>query len=84
MIRTVFFFMVLLAGCSVIRQTETPIEPPELVKSTPLPRIPMVVAGGEMKFNVRILVLKDGTVGNVKLLESSGIRSGIPLPSARS
>lgn len=72
MIRTVLFLTILLAGCSAIPQTETPIEPPELVKSARLPPILSVVPGEGMRFNVKILVLKDGTVGDVKLLESSG------------
>jgi TonB family protein len=72
MIRTVLFLTILLAGCSAIPQTETPIKPPELVKSARLPPILSVVPGEGMRFNVKILVLKDGTVGDVKLLESSG------------
>lgn len=72
MIRTLLFLMFLLAGCSAIQQTETPYEPPELVKSAPLPPILTVVPRGGMRLNVMILVLKDGTVGNVRLLESSG------------
>jgi TonB family protein len=72
MIHTALFLTILLAGCSAIPQTETPIKPPELVKSARLPPILSVVPGEGMRFNVKILVLKDGTVGNVKLLESSG------------
>jgi TonB family protein len=72
MICTVLFLTILLAGCSAIPQTETPIKPPELVKSARLPPILSVVPGEGMRFNVKILVLKDGTVGDVKLLESSG------------
>ena len=72
MIRTVLFLTILLAGCSAIPQTETPIKPPELVKSARLPPILSVVPGEGMRFNVKILVLKDGTVGDVRLLESSG------------
>ena len=72
MIRTVLFLTILLAGCSAIPQTETPIKPPELVKSARLPPILSVFPGEGMRFNVKILVLKDGTVGDVKLLESSG------------
>jgi len=63
MIRTVLFLTILLAGCSAIPQTETPIKPPELVKSARLPPILSVVPGEGMRFNVKILVLKDGTVG---------------------
>jgi TonB family protein len=72
MICTVLFLTILLAGCSAIPQTETPIKPPELVKSARLPPILSVVPGEGMRFNVKILVLKDGTVGDVRLLESSG------------
>lgn len=62
-------------GCSAIQQTEVPTDVPELVRSTPLPKILSVVSGGGLKLNVRILVLKDGTVGDVKLLSSSGDES---------
>jgi TonB family protein len=64
--------MFLLAGCSAVQQTDIPVQPPELVKSAPLPPIVSLVPERGMKFDVKILVLKDGTVGNVKLLESSG------------
>ena len=72
MIRTELFLTILLAGCSAIQQTETPVELPELVRSSPLPPIVWIVPGGGMKFNVMILVRKDGTVGNARLLDSSG------------
>jgi TonB family protein len=63
--------MFLLAGCSAVQETETLIQPPELVKRASLPPIVSLVPQGGMKFDVMILVLKDGTVGSVKLLESS-------------
>ena len=72
MMRTVVFLTFLLSGCSAMQQTENPIKPPELVRSAQLPLIPSVVPGGGMRFNVEILVRTDGTVGDVKLLESSG------------
>ena len=71
MTRTLLFLLSLLAGCSAIQQTDSPIQPPELVKSAPLPPIVAPIPERGMKFDVMILVLKDGTVGNVKLLASS-------------
>jgi TonB family protein len=72
MMRTPFCLLFLLAGCSAIQLTDTPIQPPELVKGASLPPIVSFVPRGGMKFDVMILVLKDGTVGSVQLLESSG------------
>jgi len=62
-----FFF-----GCSAIEQNQESTELPALVRSTPLPPILSAVTGGGLRFNVRILVLKDGSVGDVKLQGSSG------------
>ena len=75
-----FFF-----GCSAIEQTQVPTDVPELVRSTPLPPILSATSGGGLRFNVRILVLKDGTVGDVKLQGSSGDESwdAIALDSIR-
>jgi protein TonB len=72
MMRTAVFLTILLSGCSAMQQAENPVMPPELVTSAALPLIPSVVPGGGMRFNVEILVRKDGTVGDVKLLQSSG------------
>jgi len=71
MMRISLFLVLLLAGCSALQQSETPLQPPELVKSAPLPPIAAVVSGGGMRFDVMILVRKDGTVGKVRLLETS-------------
>ena len=70
--RTVSFLIFLLAGCSAVQQTDTPFQPPQLVKSAPLPPIVSYVPSGGMKFDVTVLVQKDGTVSDVKLTESSG------------
>jgi hypothetical protein len=70
MIRTTVFLMVLIAGCTAIQLTENSIQPPELVKSFPLPPIVSDMPGGRLKFTVMLLVLKDGTVGKVSLPES--------------
>jgi TonB family protein len=72
MIRLTFFLPIVLAGCTVIQQSESLIDPPQLIRSTSLPPISSVVPGRGMKFNVMILVRKDGTVGGVKLLEPGG------------
>jgi len=72
MVRTALFLAIVLAGCSAVQQTETPLERPELIKSAPLPPVTSIVPGGGMKFEVSILVLKDGSVGDVRLLQSGG------------
>jgi protein TonB len=72
MTRTVLFLMVLFAGCSAIEQTETPVQPPKLTRSAPLPPIVSVVPEAGMKFTVLIHVRRDGTVGDATLLKSSG------------
>jgi TonB family protein len=72
MIRTVLFLLIFLAGCTAVQQTEIPVQPPELVKSAPLPPVVSNFPGGGVRFTVLILVLKDGTVGRAKMLESSG------------
>jgi TonB family protein len=71
MIRTPFFLLFVLAGCSAIQQTDSPIQPPQLVKSASLPPIVSRIPEGGMRLNVMILVLEDGTVGNAKFIESS-------------
>jgi TonB family protein len=72
MTRTALFLMVFLAGCSAIEQIESPVQPPVLTRSAPLPPIMRVVPEGGMRFSVKILVREDGTVGDEKLLKSSG------------
>ena len=70
MIRTVVFLTILVAGCSAIQLTESSIQPPELVKSYPLPPIVSDIPGGRLKFTVMLFVRKDGTVGKVSMPES--------------
>jgi len=72
MTRISLLLLPLLIGCSAIPPAESPIELPGLVHSSPLPQIVSLVPGGGMKFTVRILVLKDGKVGDVRLVDSSG------------
>ncbi len=72
MTRTALFLMVLLAGCSALEQTETPVQPPRLARSAPLPPIVSNVQQGGIKFTVMIFVRGDGTVGDATLLKSSG------------
>jgi TonB family protein len=69
--RTMLFLLILIAGCSPIQQTQTPIRPPELVRSAPLPSFVPVQPGGEMRITVMILVRTDGSVGDVNLVRSS-------------
>lgn len=70
MIRSLVLLVFILAGCSAIPPSEAPVEIPELVSSTALPPIPYVVPGDGMKFTVMIHVMSDGTVGEVKVLQS--------------
>src|SRR5664279_794474 len=71
MIRTALFLLFVLSGCSAFQQTDSPIQPPELVKSASLPPIVSLVPEFGMRFDVMILVLEDGSVAGVKLLQSS-------------
>ena len=71
MIRTMLLLVFLLSGCSALQQTPASIQPPELVRSAPLPPLVRYSPGGDMKFTVMILVLKDGTVGEAQLTRSS-------------
>jgi len=68
--RILILLVFLLAGCSAIPPSEAPVEVPELVSSTSLPPIPYVVPGDGLKFTVMIHVMSDGTVGEVKVIQS--------------
>ncbi len=71
--RNLILLVFLLAGCSAIPPSEAPVEVPELVSSTSLPPVPYVVPGEGMKFTVMIHVMSNGTVGEVKVLQSDAV-----------
>lgn len=71
MIRSLILLVFLLAGCSAIPTSEAPVGIPELVSSTALPPLHCVVPGEGIKFTVMIHVMSDGTVGDVKVLQSA-------------
>jgi TonB family protein len=73
MIRIVPFVMVFLIGCGAMQLAEVPTEAPELVRMTPLPPIDSVIPWGGLKLLVMLHVMKDGTVGEVRMVESSGV-----------
>jgi TonB family protein len=73
MIRIVPFMMVFLVGCSAMQLAEIPTEAPELVRMTPLPPINSIIPRGGLKLIVMLLVLKDGSVGEARLVETSGV-----------
>jgi TonB family protein len=53
--------------------TEVSTEPPELVRMTPLPPISTVIPQGGLRLTVMLHVLRDGTVSEVRMVESSGV-----------
>lgn len=65
--------MAALIGCGTVRQAGGPVEPPELIKMTPLPTISSTIPWTGLKLILMLHVMKDGTVGDVRMVESSGI-----------
>ena len=73
MIRIVPCMVVLLIGCGTIPLTEGPSEVPELVRLTPLPPMSSALPSAGLRLAVMLHILKDGTVGEVRMTASSGV-----------
>jgi len=65
------FLLIMLIGCTASRQTDVPIEQPELISTAPLPPLASVSSAGGLNLRVLLHVMEDGTVADAKLLESS-------------
>jgi protein TonB len=61
-----------LAGCAGTQQTDISNGRPEIISATPLPPITWISYASEMKLNVLIHVMQDGTVENARILGSGG------------
>ena len=72
MFRIVAFVSVLLIGCAAVPPTDSSIRPPELISMTRLPQIDQPSPAGVIRLSVTLHILKDGSVGEVSLVESSG------------
>jgi TonB family protein len=73
MIRMAVVSAILLAGCAALQQGEIVTEAPELVRMAPLPATNSPLPLGGFRLYVLLHVLADGTVGEARLLDSSGI-----------
>jgi TonB family protein len=71
--RFVPLVMAAFLGCGTVQQTGGPIEPPELIKMTSLPTISSSISWAGLKLVLMLHVMKDGTVGEVRMVESSGM-----------
>ena len=70
--RMISILLVLFAGCSTIPQADLATDQPELISSVPLPSYPASVPTQGLRMNTLMHIMKDGTVGNVRILGSSG------------
>lgn len=62
----------IIAGCSTINQFDGEISSPELLKQYPLPSIPLSIYSPNFYLNLKLLVLEDGTVKHVTILNRTG------------
>ena len=67
----VLISFILLAGCSATDQL-TDITLPKLIEQHPLPPIPEQMIGPQVQIDFEMLVGKDGSIMDAKLLSSSG------------
>ena len=79
-------FLSLLAGCSSAPIYDLPYTLPHLLEQSPLPAMPPSIYRIRMELSLHMLILENGTVGMVKLLNTSGsetfsraLRKGIRL-----
>jgi TonB family protein len=64
-----FAALLILPGCAGPQRVLVTSEGPELISMTPFPPVSFA---SELKLNVMVHIQKDGSVGSVKLLSSSG------------
>lgn len=64
--------LLLLTGCAVTHEAESPTPQPEVINITPLPPLNPEWSVGGMKLNLLIHVRQDGTVDQARMLGSSG------------
>jgi len=64
--------LVLLAGCAAGRRSVAPVEGARVVSLTPLPRLSASAPLGGLKMDILFLVQRDGSVADVRFVESSG------------
>ena len=71
--RTLIILVLLFGGCSASKQSDRPVEPPELIKLSPLPPFPQQSYMQSIKLDFMLHVLSDGTIGEAKLVRPSGV-----------
>jgi TonB family protein len=71
--RFMFFLLLsLLTGCSLLQQTTENNFAPQLLIQSPLPVVTQAIARPNLKIEMDLFILKDGSVGKVKLVNGSG------------
>ena len=67
-----FLCISLLAGCSSAPTYDLPYTLPQLLEQSPLPALPTSVYRTRLELSLHMLILESGSVGMVKLLNTSG------------
>jgi hypothetical protein len=67
-----FLFLSLLTGCSLLQQTAENNFAPQLLMQYPLPTITRAIYRPNLKIEMDLYILEDGSVGKVKFVNGSG------------
>jgi len=68
----VIIIALLLCGCSSMNQLDGEISSPELLKQYPLPSVPLSIYSPSFALNLRLLILDNGSVKEVTILNKTG------------
>jgi hypothetical protein len=71
--RVIFFIcLIFLTGCSLMQQTTENNFAPQLLIQDPLPTVTQQIARSNLRIEMDLYILEDGSVGQVKFVKGSG------------